>query len=143
MSSMKSQLLKHFRPKPGEIWYVKDKEIRFQEKNREYKKSRPVLVVSTDIALHSERETINIIPLTTSKAPDALIFPIASALEDVSNDFTIDQNSCAVLSMYQPISLKYFDKKCAKVDDSCYYAIKATICQKLIGCDGFDLDLSS
>ena len=139
---MKSQLLQKFRPKPGEIWYVKDKEIRFQQKNREYKKSRPVLVVSTDVALHAERQSINVVPLTTSKKEDTLIFPIANALINVADDFKIDQNSCAVLTMYQPINLEYFDKKCAKVDDTCYYAIKATICQNLIGCDGFDLDLS-
>jgi len=141
MKSLKDQLLKAKPPQPREVWKVQDLEVRLHSENREDKKVRPVLVVSSDKLTVPNASIINVVPLTTSKNPDSLIIPIGKAYEETAKGFSLKEASCALLQFYQPIELKYFVERCGTIEENTYCAIQFTLCSELIGYVDFDLTL--
>ena len=140
MKSLKDQLLKANPPQPREVWKVLDLEVRLHSENREDKKARPVLIVSSDKLTVQNASIINVVPLTTAKTPDSLIIPIGKAYEEAAKDFSPKEASCA-LQFYQPIELKYFVERCGTIEENTYCAIQFTLCSELIGYVDFDLTL--
>lgn len=141
MKSLKDQLLKAKPPQPREVWKAQDLEVRLHSENREDKKARPVLIVSSAKLTVRDASIINIVPLSTSKSPDSLIIPIAKAYEEIAEGFSPKEGSCALLQFYQPIELKHFVERCGTIEENTYCAIQFTLCSELIGYVDFDLTL--
>jgi len=130
------------KPEPAEIWYIDDLEIKMHPDGRKDKVQRPALVVSSNFLLKNENfPLINVIPLSTKGEPDALSFPVASGIIDISADYKKDNNSLAVLPYYQPIEKKYFRSRCAKIDENTYYAVVTALCLQVIGYSDYDLEV--
>ena len=138
-NSLQEQLLqKVCPPKQAEIWYADDDKILMDDPNKKDKNNRPVLVVAHSELLKVPCNIVNIIPLSTSGNPDRIRFPIGTAFENVCNDFHPDENSLALLALYQPLRVKCFQRKCATLNSNTYSAILLTLCQYVIGFDALD-----
>lgn len=140
MGTIREQLIRKIHPLPREVWKVLDKYVVMHEQDRDDKKERPVLVVSSKNLITSKSIVVNIVPLSTANAPNELIFPIGS-YEHCEADFKPDKKSCAILQLYQPLHIDHFVKKCGTIDANSYDAIVSTICFKIIGSGDFDLSL--
>jgi hypothetical protein len=80
----------------------------------------------------------NVVPLTTSKQPDPLIFPIARAYSQLAPGFTPDGDSCAVVNFYQPIETRYFCQYRGTIDENTVVAIKTILQLEVLGLAEFD-----
>lgn len=139
MKTLKEQLIKLRPPQSREVWKVQDLEIRLHSEKRQDKKIRPVLVVSSNKLTVENASIINVVPLTASKKPDTLVFPIDKAYEELSNDFSPKEGSCAALQFYQPIETKHFFERCGRIEEITYNAIQLTLCTELVGYEEFDI----
>lgn len=139
MNSIKDQLISLNPPQPREVWIVNDSDVRLHSENRQLKKGRPVLIVSSEKLTKPQCSLINIIPLTTSKMPDKLIFPVFRSYEELHEEYKPKEGSTALIQFYQPIETKYFVKKCGKIDATSYNAIQYILCTEVIGYCDFDL----
>lgn len=141
MKSIKDQMLELKPPQPMEVWHVEDLKITLHSEKRENKKFRPVLVLSSAKLTQPKASIINIIPLTTSKGFDSLIFPLSRGFVQCFENFKPDNSTAALIQFYQPIEIIYFKKKCGIIDAVSYEAIKNLLCLEAIGYTEFDLSI--
>lgn len=122
-------------PQPMEIWIIKDSEIRMNDENKKDKHGRPCLIVQSNVVRGSNM--ISVIPLSRQniKEKDTLIFPVERGYEWKKDDFDPDNNSCAIIPLYQPIDLSHFHERVGKLDAICYNAILNSLCYDYIGLD--------
>lgn len=142
MGLIGDKLIKVIPPKQREVWMIEDSELRMHPDKRNDKNGRPALILaSTNFLNDSNYPLLNVIPLSTSVQPDTLIFPIASAYEELAQDFIPNKKSCAIIPFYQPIELKYFIKRCGTIEENAYNAIVHILCTEIIGYDSYDFNL--
>ncbi|OGU11602.1 MAG: hypothetical protein A2X61_16610 [Ignavibacteria bacterium GWB2_35_12] len=124
----------------GDIWFVPDVSVQFDE-DQKFKKDRPVLIVMSKINIRVNSTILNIVPLSTQGKPERLRIPIAQGYSETFNGFVPDKNSLALVNFYRPIDKKYFKKLIGRIDDTCLDAIKKSICFDVVGyTDDFDLE---
>lgn len=141
MKSLKEQLLEQTPPQPMEVWHVEDKKVTLHSEKREDKINRPVLVLSSSKLTQPKASIINVIPLTTSKEFDSLIFPLERAYKECFGDFKPQNTTAALIQFYQPIEIIYFKKRCGIIDDVTYNTIKELLCLGVIGYNDYDLSI--
>jgi len=143
MSSLREGLRGIRCPQPREVWRVKDSEVVMHTKERKDKISRPVLILSSVNRTKPKSGIVHIIPLTTSREMDALVFPLVkSAYVECVDGFKPAKNSCAVIGLYQPLLRENFLKKCGMIDENSYDAIRDILCHKIIGITESKFDLN-
>ncbi len=133
MTNLKDELLKNLPPKPREVWFVPDREVRLHLDKRKIKYRRPVLIVASVDLIKPSASIINIIPLSKSNTPDKITFPIQRGYEETLNNFKPDPKSVAVIQFYQPIETKFFLQRCGRIDVTSYEAIQSILCHEVIG----------
>jgi len=89
---------------PGEVYKVKDKYISMSrsEDSIQEDKNRYVLIVSSK-ELIKDRNSINVVSLTTSGAPDLYSYPLHKEFSDTADKFKPSEKSLALINFYQPI----------------------------------------
>ena len=140
MPDLQSEIYQKLRsPQPGDVYKVVDTAIVMNDQNKEDKKERPVLVVSSNKLTFPGCEIINVVPLTSKGRPELLRFPIAEAYDVIEDDFNVATKSFALLQLYQPIHSKYFRNKCGRINANSYLAIQFNLAVNVIGYQNFDL----
>ena len=134
-----SNILQH-PPQNGEVWTVEDDEVRLHSDKRTVKGPRPVLILMAPEQDISLLGIANVVPLSSSVKPDAVIIPIARAYEDITPGFTPDPNSCALLFFYQPIEIRFFRKYKGRIDQTTQVLLKSILQSKIVGLPEFDFE---
>jgi hypothetical protein len=139
--SLRDQLQKIRCPKPCEVWYVSDTDVRLHADSRENKGLRPVLVIMSETLAQPSLSLFNVIPLTASaKGFGQLTFPIARGYRQTSGSFKPNDNSAALIQFYQPIERKFFKECIGKIDETTYEAIREILVTQVIGyLNGYDI----
>ena len=128
-------------PEPGEIWLVSDKEIRLHTNNRQDKGARPVLILQAEELSSSKEIIVHVVPLTTASKPDRFIFPLDRAIEEWQDGIAPNLASCALIRFYQPIEEQFFRKRCGRIDERSYHAIRHILITHVIGNSNYDLEI--
>ncbi|MBX2976425.1 MAG: type II toxin-antitoxin system PemK/MazF family toxin [Ignavibacteriaceae bacterium] len=131
-----------FPPQKGEIWWVEDSEVTMHPDGRQYKKKRPVLIVSSNLFNKvKEFPFVHIIPLSRQAEVDELIIPIQRGFIETSNGFKPDKDSCAIVPFIQPIERRFIKERCGKIEEDIFYAILSTLFVKVFNYNSYDLNI--
>ncbi len=129
-------------PKAGQVWWVKDKEIRLSQEKREDKFRRVCLVLSAEDNLKSESPPIiNIVPITRAGEPGRYRIPILPRnYDDCVEGFQPDASQLAVLNFCQPIRFKYFIEPLGALKSEFYHSVVDAIAIGVLGHECYNLD---
>ncbi|MCK4694515.1 MAG: hypothetical protein KAT74_02070 [Candidatus Cloacimonetes bacterium] len=140
MESIKDQVNKLKPPKPREVWRVLNKNVTLHETDKN-KRFRYVLILASSESTNLDASIINVVPLTTVRKFDKLIFPVFRAYENCYHNFKPDKKSAVLIQFFQPIRIEHFYDIYGIIDKISYEAIKNLLCTEVIGYYEFDLSI--
>jgi len=123
MSDLREGLLECFPPLPREIWWVPDNKLEFDEKDREFKEKRLVLVFSHALLGSLPKDSVYVVPISKSGYSDRLSRPIAKEVEKYYSSVQLNKKSFVFLNHPQPVCIKYFKEKICLVKIDFYQSI--------------------
>ena len=99
MESVKDQVNKLKPPKPREVWRVLNKNVTLHETDKN-KRFRYVLILASPESTNLDASIINVVPLTTVRKLDKLVFPVCRAYENRYHNFKPDKKSAALIQFF-------------------------------------------